>query len=82
MKKSVHIFLLLLGMAVLTSCTTTKKMSYFQNIDKVDLSQPTSLYDAKIMPKDMLTIGVHSLTAENSTSRVIDSIKPLQCSTG
>ena len=68
MKKSVHIFLLLLGMAVLTSCTTTKKMSYFQNIDKVDLSQPTSLYDAKIMPKDMLTIGVHSLTAEASSA--------------
>ena len=66
MKKSVHIFLLLLGMAVLTSCTTTKKMSYFQNIDKVDLTQPTSLYDAKVMPKDMLTISVHTLTAEAS----------------
>ena len=51
MKKSVHIFLLLLGMAVLTSCTTTKKMSYFQNIDKVDLTQPTSLYDAKVIKK-------------------------------
>ena len=66
MKKIVHIFLLLFGMVVLTSCTTTKKMSYFQNIDKVDLSQPTSLYDAKIMPKDMLTISVHTLTAEAS----------------
>ena len=62
MKKSVHIFLLLLGMAVLTSCTTTKKMSYFQNIDKVDLTQPTSLYDAKVMPKDMLTITVSTTT--------------------
>ena len=64
MKKSVHIFLLLLGMFVLTSCSTAKKMSYFQNLDKVDLTQPTSLYDAKIMPKDMLTIGVHTLTVE------------------
>ena len=68
MKKSVHFFLLLFGMVVLTSCSTAKKMSYFQNLDKVDLTQPTSLYDAKIMPKDMLTIGVHSLTAEASSA--------------
>ena len=62
MKKSVHIFLLSLGMVVLTSCTTTKKMSYFQNLDKVDLTQPTSLYDAKIMPKDILKIQVQILS--------------------
>jgi polysaccharide export outer membrane protein len=64
MKKSVHTILLLLGMAVLTSCTTTKKMSYFQNLDKVDLTQPTSLYDAKLMPKDIIYIYVHTVTPE------------------
>ena len=73
MKKTVHILLLLLGMVVFTSCTTAKKMSYFQNLDKVDLTQPTSLYDAKIMPKDMLSIGVHTLTVEASEAFNIES---------
>lgn len=59
------IILLSLGI-VLASCMSTKKVSYLQNLDKVDLTQTTSLYDAKIMPKDILTISVHTLTAEAS----------------
>lgn len=53
----------LLCMIVLTAltgaCTSYKKVPYLQNSETVDLSQlPKSLYDAKIMPKDLLTITV------------------------
>ena len=65
MKKLTNIFLLLMGI-MLTSCMSTKKVTYFQNLDNVDLSKPTGLYDAKIMPKDILSITVHTLTPEAS----------------
>ena len=51
---------------MLTSCMSTKKVTYFQNLDNVDLSKTTGLYDAKIMPKDILSITVHTLTPEAS----------------
>lgn len=44
--------------AILVSCSSTKQVSYFQNIDQVDLSASKGLYDAKIMPKDELAILV------------------------
>lgn len=55
----------LLCMIVLTAltgaCTSYKKVPYLQNSETVDLSQlPKSLYDAKIMPKDLLTITVNT----------------------
>lgn len=65
MKKLTNIFLLLMGI-MLTSCMSTKKVTYFQNLDNVDLSKTTGLYDAKIMPKDILSITVHTLTPEAS----------------
>ena len=65
MKKLTNIFLLLMGI-MLTSCMSTKKVTYFQNLDNVDLSKTIGLYDAKIMPKDILSITVHTLTPEAS----------------
>lgn len=65
MKKLSNIFLLLMGI-MLTSCMSTKKVTYFQNLDNVDLSKTTGLYDAKIMPKDILSITVHTLTPKAS----------------
>ena len=65
MKKLTNIFLLIMGI-MLTSCMSTKKVTYFQNLDNVDLSKTTGLYDAKIMPKDILSITVHTLTPEAS----------------
>ena len=65
MKKLTNIFLLLMGI-MLTSCMSTQKVTYFQNLDNVDLSKTTGLYDAKIMPKDILSITVHTLTPEAS----------------
>lgn len=62
MKKS-SIFLSLLVL-LLSSCMSTKKVAYFQNRESVDLALSKGLYDAKIMPKDILQIQVFSMTPE------------------
>lgn len=47
------------AIAVLFSgCSGTKNIAYFQNSENVDLTQSKVLYDARIMPKDVLTITV------------------------
>ena len=46
-------FVLLLG-----SCGGSKDVVYFQNVDNISLEQSTGLYEAKIMPKDQLSITV------------------------
>lgn len=50
----------------LTSCVSTKNTTYFQNKDQIDLALSKQLYDAKIMPKDILQIQVFSMTPEAS----------------
>lgn len=52
---------------VFTGCGSIKDLVYFQGIDTLDLSQSRGLYDAKIMPKDQLTIFV--TTSEPEASR-------------
>lgn len=42
----------------LSSCRSAKEVAYFQNADSVNLAASKVLYDAKIMPKDQLTITV------------------------
>ncbi len=42
----------------LTSCGSTKNVAYFQNADSISLAASRILYEAKIMPKDQLTITV------------------------
>ena len=49
---------------LLTSCVSTKQITYFDNKDQVDLSLSKTLYDAKIMPKDILQIQVFTMTPE------------------
>ncbi len=48
----------LVMMVFFTGCGSTKNVAYFQNSATVDLSQSKMLYDARIMPKDQLTITV------------------------
>lgn len=50
----------------LMSCGTSKKIVYFQNADEVSLEASRMLYDAKIMPKDLLSISVHTTDAQAS----------------
>ncbi len=59
MKRHISCFLLFAAfVAMLSSCTNTKKVAYFQNIDTLSLAASRGLYDARIMPKDELTITV------------------------
>lgn len=51
---------------VLGSCSGAKNIPYFQNSDTVDLSPSKMLYDARIMPKDLLTITVSTTDPEAS----------------
>lgn len=68
MKKQVkkQIFTLVLAAAalMLTGCGSTKDVAYFQNAAQVDLSSSKGLYDARIMPKDELTITVSTTDAD------------------
>ncbi len=51
---------------LLTSCVSTKNITYFQNKDQIDATLSKQLFDAKIMPKDILQIQVFSMTPEAS----------------
>ena len=62
--KLTSLALLCLSLALLCSCGSTKNIPYFKNIDKVDLSESAFLYDARIMPKDILTITVNTSNPE------------------
>lgn len=52
--------IILLATAMLTSCQSYKKVPYLQDNPAISTEhhEPTSLYDARIMPKDLLTIVV------------------------
>ena len=52
---------------MLASCGSTKDVPYFQNAETVDLSNSSYLYDAKIMPKDQLSITVSTINDEAAT---------------
>ena len=56
---------LLLLPFLLTACQSYKKVPYFQNVEVVNgVEQQEKLYDAKIMPKDLLTIVVSCTNPE------------------
>ena len=63
MKKFSYLILLV---ALVTSCSAPKNVAYLHNSGEVDLSQSQYLYDAKIMPKDILTITVNTVNPEAS----------------
>ena len=65
MKKNSY-FVLILLVALVTSCSAPKNVAYLHNSGEVDLSQSQFLYDAKIMPKDVLTITVNTVNPEAS----------------
>lgn len=59
-----NLWLLLLPF-LLTACQSYKKVPYFQNVEVVNKAeQQEKLYDAKIMPKDLLTIVVSCTNPE------------------
>ena len=58
MKKILVYALSLVAAIAITSCGNYKQVAYFQNIDSISLAASKGLHDARIMPKDMLTIMV------------------------
>lgn len=66
MKKLFLPFLFAALVLMLGSCGSAKKVAYFQNIDTLNLANSRGLYDAKIMPKDMLSITVNTTDPQAS----------------
>lgn len=62
---TIHCSLFILAI-LMASCVSTKNVTYFENKDQVDVTLSKGLYDAKIMPKDILQIQVFSMTPEAS----------------
>lgn len=62
-------FFIITAFCIMCGCGSTKKIAYLQgseNITPEELSkQTTPLYDAKIMPKDLLTITVSAIDPES-----------------
>lgn len=68
MKKNVISFsIFALMILILASCAGSKKVAYFQNAVDGVVKQSEGLYDAKIMPKDILTITVSTTNPEAAT---------------
>ena len=51
---------------MLYSCGSVKNVAYLQNSDSIDFQRSEYLYDARIMPKDILTITVSTVNPEAS----------------
>ena len=57
-------FLLGVITLILASCSSYKQVPYLQDVDIVNTAEALPLYDAKIMPKDLLTITVNTTDPE------------------
>ena len=65
MKKYIfHLTSAIILLTSLSSCMSTKKVIYFENKDEINSALSKTLYDAKIMPKDILQIQVFTMTPE------------------
>lgn len=66
MKKLTHFLLAAVAVVLLASCKTPKNVAYIQNSDYIDYTKSEYLYDARIMPKDILTITVSTVNPDAS----------------
>lgn len=66
MKTIKFIMILSITTVILSSCANPKYVAYIQNSDSIDYDKSEFLYDAKIMPKDVLTITVNTVNPEAS----------------
>ena len=63
-KKCLLAVILVAVVVLFGSCSGTKDIAYFQNSANVNLDSSQMLYDARIMPKDILTITVNTTDGE------------------
>lgn len=80
MKKYLLPFVLLALVLCMGSCGSIKKIPYFTNIDTLNLASSRGLYDAKIMPKDQLTITV--VTSDPAAAQPFNLSSSMSGSTG
>lgn len=66
MKKLINSLLVAAAVLAVTSCSTPKNVAYIQNSDYIDYSNSEFLYDARIMPKDILTVTINTVNPEAS----------------
>ena len=66
MKKLSFFAFAMLAVLLLSSCGSSKNVAYIQNSDSINYEQSLFLYDARIMPKDQLTISVNTVDPEVS----------------
>lgn len=66
MKKLISFIFAMSLLLAMTSCNTSKSVAYIQNSDSIAYDNSRFLYDAKIMPKDQLTITVNTVNPEAS----------------
>lgn len=68
--KQISIFQLfsfsILTVLLLTSCGSAQNVAYLQNSDEINYELSRYLYDARIMPKDQITISVNTTNPEAS----------------
>ena len=76
-KNSVLFLFSLVILALMGGCASSKKIAYLQgseNMTEGEYAQTTPLYDARIMPKDLLTVVV--TTTDPEASRPFNLIMP------
>ena len=66
MKKLSFFAFAMLAVLLLSSCGASKNVAYIQNSDDVNYEKSSFLYDARIMPKDQLTISVNTVDPDVS----------------
>ena len=64
MKKFTILLLIVVTAMVFSSCTMTKHVAYFQNMEQVDIESTSMMPEIHIKPNDELTILVSSITPE------------------
>lgn len=67
MRKNLFFIVFAVLCMTLGSCGSSKPIAYFQNADSLSYAASKGLFDAKIMPKDLLTITVSTTDPKAAT---------------
>lgn len=67
MRKNLFFIVFAVLCMTLGSCRSSKQIAYFQNADSLNYAASKGLFDAKIMPKDLLTITVSTTDPKAAT---------------
>ena len=78
-----HAIVFLVAILLFASCQSYKKVPYLQDVEVVEqTAQQENLYDAKIMPKDLLTIVVSCTSPELAVPFNLTVASPASVATG